>query len=97
MAAVLGDFLAGPQFREDIEDLVGALAPLAELYPGNHEFLRVAADPDTQLVASAGQQVQAGDLLGEKHRVADGRDQDAGSDPDPRRTTCRKCQGLERR
>jgi hypothetical protein len=93
----MGDFLAGPQFREDIEDLVGAPAPLAELYPGDRELPRVPADPDPQLVAPTRQHVQTGDLLGEQHRVADRRDQDAGPDPDPRRATGRERQGLERR
>src|SRR5581483_8374442 len=52
VAAVMRDLVAGPELCEDVEDLVGAPAALAELDPGDAEFVRVPADPYPELVAA---------------------------------------------
>ena len=97
IAPVVGHRLAGPQTLEDAEDLVGAPAALAQRHPGDLVFVRVPADPDAQFEAPARQVLQAGDLLGDKDRVAQCRDQDAGGERDPAGAPGGEAQGFERR
>jgi hypothetical protein len=89
--------LAGPQLRQNVEDLVRAPAPLFERHAGELVFMRVPADADAQFEAAARQVLQAGDLLRDEHRVAQCRDQDAGGERYALGAARREGQGFERR
>src|SRR5205823_11693643 len=63
---------------EDLQDLVGAAAALPQRHPGDLVFMRVPADPEAELEASARQILQAGDVLRGENRIAQCRNQNAG-------------------
>ena len=74
--------LAGPQPSEDLQHLVGSAAALPQRHAGHLVFMRVPPDAETEFEPTARQVLQAGDLLGDKDRVAQRRDQDAGGEAD---------------
>src|SRR5688572_9908232 len=97
VAAAVRDLLARPELGPEVEDLVGAPAALGQRHAGHLELRRVPAHADAQLEASAREEHEARNLLGEEDRVADGRNQDAGGELDARRRAGGKAQRLQRR
>src|SRR6266542_5242565 len=97
VAADVGHLLPRPQPGEDVENFIGAAAALAERHAGHLELVGVPAGTHPELEAPARQEHEGGDLLGEKHRVAKGDDEDARRELDRARAAGGEAERLQRR
>ena len=71
--AVKRDDLAVPQAADDLEPLVHAAGPVGARDAEARELLDPVADADAELEAAAGENVDGGHVLGDPHRVIEGK------------------------
>ncbi len=73
-----GDVRLGPERLHDLDLLLRAAPPVAEILVEAGELDRVPADPDPEPEAPAAQHVERGGLLGDEHGLALRQDQHLG-------------------
>ena len=78
-----GDRILLPEAGQDLQIPVHHVAPLVERHADGVELALVPAGRHAQGEASAGDMVDARELLGQHHRVARRQDEDAGAQADP--------------
>jgi hypothetical protein len=83
-AALEGDVRLGPQRLHDLHLFLGTAAAVMEILVETGVLSFVPADPDAEPEPAAAQNVKAGRLLGDKHRLALRQNQDAGREPELR-------------
>ena len=72
-----------PQGTHRVDVLIGDRAALGVVRPDGAELRLQVADADAQQEPPAGQDVDAGDLLGQGDRIALGQQEDAGAQATP--------------
>jgi hypothetical protein len=77
-----GDVRLGPQRLHNLDLLLRAAAPVAEIFIEADELDRVPADPDPETESSAAQHVKRRGLLGDEYRLTLGEDQHLGRELD---------------
>src|SRR5215472_7607178 len=77
-----GDVRLGPQRLYNLDLLLRAAAPVAEIFIEANELDRVPSDPDAKTESSAAQHVKRGGLLVDEYRLALGEDQHLGRELD---------------
>ena len=95
-AAVEVDHFLRPQGAHQVDLLLGADAPVAEILGQSLKLHVVPADADAQGEASAAEHVDLRGLLGNQRGLTLGQNQDAGYQLDPGGQRRDECQGGER-
>ena len=95
LAAVLG-LVLGPHHLHRLDPLFGHLPAVGEAHAERFHLLGQPASADAEEEASAGDHVQAGDLLGQRDRLVLGHKTDAGAQLELGRRAGRRAQPDER-
>ena len=75
----------GPQPPTDLQALIEDCAALGEHEAASLVLLALPSHPDPEIEPTPAQHIEGGELLGEHHRCAQGREEDRRTQPDARR------------